>query len=67
MIIAIGEYLLSSIAARGDVVHAVRNLNAWRAWHTRNLVLTCRSDVVVVRFSSNSPAFFDMAGVRPRT
>jgi hypothetical protein len=66
MIIAIGEYLLSPVATRSDVVHAVRNLNAWRAWHRRNLGLTRRSDVVVVPFGSNSLAFFDMTGVRPR-
>ena len=67
MIIAIGEYLLSPVAARSDVVHAVRNLNAWCAWHARNLGLRRRSNVVVVPLRSNLPAFFNMTGVRPRT
>jgi hypothetical protein len=67
MISRVDEDPLPPVAARGDVVDAIRNQYARRTRHNQTVRVALVRMAIVVTFGSNSFALFDMAGVRPRT
>jgi hypothetical protein len=58
---------LPAIAARGDVINAVGDLNTRCSRHAWNLGAERGDGALIVAFSSTPSTFLDMSGVRPRT